>query len=152
VHWLGFDDGGVAQQWAPGRDVEISEIYLDVTRARVELSDAREWIESPDADRASEVQGRILSWSDREIRFEIHQGAFDGLGGLTLWILLDDGTTLRVGGVRGLMDKGSSCDRLGLALCLGLVACGSSRASSRSAATRSRRPRPPARRRRRAQW
>src|SRR5262249_53304134 len=76
IHWLGFDDGGVTQKYAPGRNVEISEVYLDITRARVEISTASEWKNAPDADRTSEVQGRLTSWSDGSIQFEVNQGAF----------------------------------------------------------------------------
>jgi hypothetical protein len=97
VHWLGFDDGGITQQWAPGRNVEISEIYVDVTRARLELSTASEWVDRPDAERTSEVQGRVTSWSDAEIRFVVHQGAFDELTGLALWMIGSDGAPTRIG-------------------------------------------------------
>jgi hypothetical protein len=97
VHWLGFDDGGTTQQFAPGRNVEVSEIYVDVTRARVELSTASDWTHAPDAVRASEVQGHLTSWSDGQIEVELNQGAFASLGGLYVWVITDAGEALRIG-------------------------------------------------------
>ena len=97
IHWLGFDDGGVTQKFAPGRNVEIGEVYLDTTRARVEISTADTWDDTPDAVRTSEVQGRVVSWSDGEIEVDVHAGAFDSLAGLWLWVVRDDGSALRIG-------------------------------------------------------
>ncbi len=97
VHWLGFDDGGTTQKFAEGRNVEISEVYVDVTRARVELSTASEWTFSPAAARSSEVQGRLSAWSAGEIEVELNQGAFPALSGLYLWVITDAGQALRVG-------------------------------------------------------
>ncbi|MEZ4219442.1 MAG: hypothetical protein R3B13_00845 [Polyangiaceae bacterium] len=101
VHFLGFDDGGVTQMFAPGRNVELSEIYLDVTRARVELSTADSWQHSPTAQRMSEVQGRILGWSPSSIQFELNQGGFDSLVGLWIWVVTDDGGAIRIGKITG---------------------------------------------------
>ena len=42
---------GRGSMFAPGRNVEVSEIYLDVSRARVELSSAATWEHRPDAAR-----------------------------------------------------------------------------------------------------
>jgi hypothetical protein len=97
VHFLGFDDGGVTQMFAPGRNVELSEIYLDTTRARVEIADADAWENRPDAERTAEVSGRLLAWSDDEITVELDQGAFETLADHFLWIITPDGTPLRVG-------------------------------------------------------
>ncbi len=97
VHWLGFDDGGSTQKFAPGRNVEISEVYLDVTRARVELSTAATWVHRPDVVRTSEVQGRLLSWTAGSIQLELNQGAFASLAGLYLWVITDAGEAIRVG-------------------------------------------------------
>lgn len=101
VHFLGFDDGGVTQMFAPGRNVELSEIYLDTTRARVELADSDVWEDRPDAQRTAEVCGRLLAWSDAEIQVELDQGVFDSLVDKWLWIILDDGSALRVGRFTG---------------------------------------------------
>jgi len=97
VHWLGFDDGGMTTKFAPGRNVEVSEIYLDVSRARVELSSAATWQHRPDAVRTSEVQGRLTAWSASTVQFQLHQGAFGSLAGLYLWVITDAGQALKVG-------------------------------------------------------
>ena len=97
VHFLGFDDGGVTQMFAPGRNVELSEIYLDTTCARVEIANTEVWEDRPDAERTSEVSGRLLAWSDAEITVELDQGAFESLASHYLWVITPDGTPLRVG-------------------------------------------------------
>ena len=83
--------------FAPGRNVEVSEIYLDVSRARVELSSAATWQHRPDAVRTSEVQGRLTAWSASTVQFQLHQGAFGSLAGLYLWVITDAGQALKVG-------------------------------------------------------
>jgi hypothetical protein len=97
IHWLGFDDGGVTQKFAPGRNVEIGEVYVDTTRARVEISTADTWQTAPGASRTSEVQGRLVSWSDGQIEVDLHAGAFDSLAGLWIWVVRDDGSAVRIG-------------------------------------------------------
>lgn len=97
IHTLGFDDGGTTQMFAPGRNVELSEIYLDTTRARIEIADSEGWIDAPEAERTAEVQGRRLLWTDDTVQFELDAGGFAELGGKHLWLVLDDGSALHVG-------------------------------------------------------
>jgi len=51
----------------------------------------------PDAARTSEVQGRLVSWSDSQIEFELNQGGFTSLSGLYLWVITGDGRAARAG-------------------------------------------------------
>lgn len=39
----------------------------------------------------------MTSWTDAEIRFVLHAGAFDELAGLSLWIIGSDGAPTRIG-------------------------------------------------------
>jgi hypothetical protein len=72
-------------------------VYVDTSRARVEISTAPTWEDAPSAARTSEVQGRLVSWSDGQIEVDLHAGAFDSLAGLWLWVVRDDGSAVRIG-------------------------------------------------------
>lgn len=97
VNMLGWDDAGTTND-SRGQEVDFSEIYVDTTRARVELSEQSTWsVAAPGTTIKREVQGLLLSWSDTEIRVQLNQGAFTALAGASLFVVKENGTSLKLG-------------------------------------------------------
>ena len=97
---IGYDDAGTSVD-SDGQIVDFGEIYVDVSRARVEISERSTWdAHEPGATHQREVQGRLLRWSDTEITFVLDAGGFDTLSGASLFAITHDGEPVRVGRFR----------------------------------------------------
>lgn len=97
ANMIGWDDAGVSVD-SYGQEVDISEIYLDVTQMRLEVSDQPTWnvIDSASAH-YREVQGRIQTWNANEISFYVNQGGFSTLSGKYLYVIRENGSAIRIG-------------------------------------------------------
>ena len=80
---LGFDHGLSSY----GEMItDFGEVYIDTTRARVEIGDAPTW----EATRHKEVQPPV-AWSDGSIEVRLQEGSFDELPGRYLYVVDAEG-------------------------------------------------------------
>ncbi len=82
---IGFDHGLSDYKT---QHTELSEIYVDTTRAKVLVGDKSTWQECT----LREVQ-IPTSWSDDAITITANQGAFSSLSGKYLFVMNEDGQT-----------------------------------------------------------
>src|SRR5690554_456149 len=83
VGTLGFDHGLTSYAEMVS---DFGEVYLDTTRARVEIGDAPTWAQT----RHREIQ-IPFAWSDDVIEVHLQEGSFEGLSGRYLYVIDAEG-------------------------------------------------------------